>query len=60
MDPNRLNLDPDPEFWLNLDLDPRGYVNNFEKTFFFKSRVPVQYEMKLNRGNIHPLTPIRK
>ena len=52
MDPNRLNLDPDPEFWLNLDLDPRGYVNNFEKTFFFKSRVPVQYEMKLNRGRI--------
>ena len=55
-----LNTDPDPELWLNLDLDPREYVNNFEKTFFFFSRVPVpvQYEMKLNRGRT--LTPIRK
>ena len=22
MDPNTLNLDPDPKFWPNLDLDP--------------------------------------
>ena len=22
VDPNTLNLDPDPGFWLNLDLDP--------------------------------------
>ena len=32
MDPNTLNLDPDPKFWPNLDLDPSpdsGYVNNF-------------------------------
>ena len=23
MDPNKLNSDPDPEFWPNLDPDPR-------------------------------------
>ena len=35
--PNTLNLDPDPEFWPNLDPDPGpgpdpdpGYVINFE------------------------------
>ena len=41
-DPNTLNLDPDPEFWPNLDTDPVLYVINFErkiilnKTIFFK------------------------
>ena len=24
MDPNTLSLDPDPEIWSNLDLDPGG------------------------------------
>ena len=28
MDPNTLNLDPDPECWFNLD---PGYAINFEK-----------------------------
>ena len=42
VDPNTLNLDPDPEFWPNLDTDPVLYVINFErkiilnKTIFFK------------------------
>ena len=45
MEPDTLNLDPDPEFWPNLDPD-QGYVINFEtkiiknnvrnKTMFFK------------------------
>ena len=30
VDPNTLHLDPDPEFWHNLNPDP-GYVINFEK-----------------------------
>ena len=29
VDPNKLYLDPDLEFWLKLDLDP-GIVINFE------------------------------
>ena len=29
MEPDTLNLDPDPEFWPNLDPD-QGYVINFE------------------------------
>ena len=36
VDPNTLNLDPDPEFWLILDLDPRLSIlkNNVSKTNF--------------------------
>ena len=35
VDPNTLNLDPDPGFWLDLDQDPDldpdlGYTINFE------------------------------
>ena len=35
-DPNELNLDPDPEFWPNLDLDPRLSIlkNNISKSNF--------------------------
>ena len=52
MDPNTLHLDPDPEFWPNLDSDPdpgpgtdldvinfeeKIINNNFKELFFFKS-----------------------
>ena len=44
MDPNTLNLDPDPGFWLNLDPDPDpwiGYTINFERkiNFYLKSYI---------------------
>ena len=50
MDPNTLHLDPDPEFWPNLDSDPdpgpgtdldvinfeeKIINNNFKELFFF-------------------------
>ena len=32
VDPNTLNLDPDPEFWANLESDPDPYyVTIFER-----------------------------
>ena len=35
VDPNTLNLDPDPGFWPNLDLDPDpGLYNQFRKKKF--------------------------
>ena len=33
MDPNTLNLDPDPEFWPNLVPDP-GICCQFERKIF--------------------------
>ena len=38
MDPNALNLDPDPdqEFWPNLDLDPGLPMLSILKRKFFK------------------------
>ena len=34
VDPNTLNLDPDPGVWSNLDPDP-GLFYQFEREFFF-------------------------
>ena len=36
VDPSTLNLDPDPVFWPNLDLDRYQYCFNFLNFFFFK------------------------
>ena len=49
--PNTLNLDPDPEFWPNLDPDPGpgpdpdpGYVINFEIRDRWTIKWPIKFQ----------------
>ena len=44
MDPNKLNSDPDPEFWPNLDPDP---------DFFLLVNLENNVKNSIRRTNVH-------